>query len=201
MDARMEGTGMPAVDVTSLLAAASDGDPAALDRALPLIYDDLRRQAERLLRRERADHTLQPTALVHEAYLRLVDQTRVDWQSRGHFLAVAAIAMRRILVNHAKAKGRLKRGGGGRRVDLDQLVAITGATDPDLVALDEALTRLADIDARKVRVVEMRFFAGLSIEETAEALAIAPATVKRDWTMAKAWLLREMTSSNGRDDA
>jgi RNA polymerase sigma factor (TIGR02999 family) len=185
-------------DITRMLARASGGDTAVLDQLLPLVYDELHELAQRHLRHERPGHTLQTTALVHEVYLKLVDQTSARWQNRAHFFAVAAMAMRRILVNHAKASGRLKRGGRRPRVPLDDEVAIINRADLDLVALDEALERLSAIDPRKARLVELRFFGGLTIEETGEVLSIAPATVKRDWTFAKTWLLREVTKG---DDA
>ncbi|MCL4210298.1 MAG: sigma-70 family RNA polymerase sigma factor [Phycisphaerales bacterium] len=180
-------------DITTLLRQATAGDDHAFERLLPLVYDELRRLAASQLRRERKDHTLQPTALVNEAYLKLIDQTQIQWESRGHFLAIAATAMRRILVDHARGKSRIKRAAPGERVAfLDDLV-VRDESDTDLVALDEALTKLGAIDPRKVKVIEMRYFAGLTIEETAAALGIAPATVKRDWEFARLWLLREMT--------
>ncbi len=174
-------------EVTQLLHALQpDGDPSG--RLFELVYAELRLLASSHLRRERRDHTLQATALVHEAYLRLVDQRNVTWQNRSHFFAVAARMMRRILVNHARDRNRLKRGGGAARVPLEDDVAATGRADVDLEALDEALEKLAALDERKVRVVEMRYFAGMSIEETADALNVSPATVKREWTLARAWL-------------
>mgnify|MGYP003871718117 CR=1 FL=1 len=183
-------------DITQLLLRATDGEQRAVDVLLPAVYDELRQIADRCLRRERADHTLQTTALVHEAYLKLIDQRQVHWQNRAHFFAIAAQAMRRILVNHAKGVNRLKRGGNRDRVPLDDAVAFTPDQDIDLVALDEAMQRLAAFDPRKSKLVELRFFGGMSVEESAEVLGIAPATVKRDWNFAKAWLLREITKGD-----
>lgn len=182
-------------DVTKLLIAWSDGNKQALDLLMPIVFDELRRQASRYLRRERAGHTLQTTALVNEAYLRLVDQENVRWQNRAHFFGIAAQLMRRILVDHARAKHRAKRGGADLRVTLDEATAVARDREIDLVALDEALDRLAKIDLQQSRVVELRFFSGLNVEETAEVLRISPATVKRDWSVAKAWLHREISGS------
>ena len=180
-------------NVTELLLDWSAGDKAALDRILPIVYDELRKQAARYLQRERAGHTLQTTALINEAYIRLVDQKNVRWQNRAHFFGISAQLMRRILVDHARAKHRAKRGGSDIRVSLSDANLVVKETDLDIVAVDEALERLAQIDEQQSRVVELRFFAGLSVEETAEVLKISPATVKRDWSMAKAWLHRELT--------
>lgn len=180
--------------VTRLLADLQRGDRSALDELLPIVYDELRRLADSYLSRERPDHTLQPTALVHEAYLRLVDQREVNWQNRAQFFGLAAEMMRRILVNHARDRRAAKRGGGARRLSLDEAVSFFEQRDVELVALDEALNRLAALDPQQGRIVELRFFGGLSIEETAEVLAVSPATVKRDWRMAKAWLHRAMTA-------
>lgn len=182
-------------NVTELLIAWSDGNKQALDLLMPIVFDELRRQASGYLRRERAGHTLQTTALVNEAYLRLVDQNNVRWQNRAHFFGIAAQLMRRILVDHARAKHRAKRGGDDLRVTLDEATAVGGDRDVDLVALDEALDRLAKFDLQQSRVVELRFFSGLNVEETAEVLRISPATVKRDWSVAKAWLHREISGS------
>lgn len=179
-----------------LLGRAAGGERAAFDELLPAVYEELHSLAERYLRHERADHTLQTTALVHEAYLKMADQREAQWQNRAHFFAVAAMAMRRILVNHAKSAGRIKRGGGRERVPLDEAAVIAPEANVDLVALDEALVRLAAFDERKSRIVELRFFGGMSVEETAEVMSIAPATVKRDWTLAKAWLLRELSKGD-----
>ena len=185
---------VPAGDITELLERAETGDPAAVEQLAPLVYEELRALASRFLWRERADHTLQTTALVHEAYLRLVDQTRVNWKNRAHFLSVAATMMRRVLVNHARDRGRLKRGGDLNRVSLEGVVTVSEKEDPDLLALDAALTRLAELDPQKVRLVELRYFAGCSVEETAEIMKKSPATVKREWSLTKAWLLRELGS-------
>ena len=180
-------------NVTKLLIAWSDGNKQALDLLMPIVFDELRRQAAGYLRRERAGHTLQTTALVNEAYLRLVDQEHVRWQNRAHFFGIAAQLMRRILVDHARAKHRAKRGGADLRVTLDEATAVARDREVDLVSLDEALDRLAKIDPQQSRVVELRFFGGLNVEETAEVLRISPATVKRDWSVAKAWLYREIS--------
>jgi RNA polymerase sigma factor (TIGR02999 family) len=183
----------PRQNVTELLVGWGNGDKAALDQILPIVYDELRKQAARYLRRERAGHTLQTTALIHEAYIRLVDQRNVHWQNRAHFFGISAQLMRRILVDHARAKGRAKRGGSEIRVSLDDANLIAKGADLDIVALDEALERLAQIDEQQSKIVELRFFSGLTVEETAEVLKISPATVKRDWSMAKAWLHREIS--------
>jgi len=185
---------MPAEgNITELLVGYGRGDKEALDKLMPLVYDELRRQAARYLRREQAGHTLQTTALIHEAYVRLVDQRNVQWQNRAHFFGIAAQMMRRILVDHARTKKRVKRGGSDVRVSIaDANVAVKGQ-DLDVVALDEALDRLARIDEQQSRVVELRFFSGLTVEETGEVMGISPATVKRDWSMAKAWLHRELS--------
>jgi RNA polymerase sigma factor (TIGR02999 family) len=167
---------------------------------MPLIYDELRRQAQRYLQRERPDHTLQATALVHEAYLRLVDQKKVQWQNRAHFFGVAAQVMRRLLVDHARQQHAAKRGGVVPKLALDEALQVADARAADVVALDEALTALAALDPQHSRLVELRFFGGLTIEETAEVLGVSPATVKRDWSMAKAWLYRELRTG-GLDDA
>jgi RNA polymerase sigma factor (TIGR02999 family) len=183
-------------EITRLLQRATAGDRAAFDDLLPVVYDELRLMAQRHLRGERAGHTLQSTALVHEVYLKLVDQKRTQWKNRGQFFAIAAQAMRRILVNHAKALGRVKRGGDASRIPLDEGVAVAPEPDVDLVALDEAMLRLEVIDPRKSRLVELRFFAGMTNEEAAVVLDVAPATVKRDWQFTKAWLMRELRSSS-----
>jgi RNA polymerase sigma factor (TIGR02999 family) len=180
-------------EVTQLLQQWSDGRQEALDQLLSEIYAELRRLASSYLRRERRDHTLQPTALVHEAFLKLVDQRAVRWQNRAHFFGIAAQAMRRILVDHARAHVADKRGAGGQRVSLDEARLVGATADIDVLALDEALTRLAALDFQQSRVVELRFFGGLTMEETAEVLHISPATVGRDWTVAKAWLFAELS--------
>ena len=180
-------------NVTQLLIGWSKGDKEALDQLVPLVYDELRRQAARYLRRERVGHTLQTTALIHEAYLRLIDQKNVHWQNRAHFFGIAAQLMRRILVDHARTRKRAKRGGSDVRVSFSEANLKTRGQDLDIVALDEALDRLAEIDEQQSKIVELRFFSGLTVEETAEVLSISAATVKRDWSMAKAWLHREIS--------
>ena len=180
-------------NVTQLLSAWNNGDKEALDKLVPIVYDELRRQAARYLRRERPGHTLQTTALIHEAYLRLIDQKSVQWQNRAQFFGIAAQMMRRILVDHARTKHRAKRGGSDIRVSLTNATSVTKDPDLDLVELDEALNRLAEIDPQQSKIVELRFFSGLNVEETAAALQISPATVKRDWKVAKAWLYREIS--------
>lgn len=182
-------------NVTQLLIGWANGDKEALDALIPLVYDELRRQASRYLRHERAGHTLQTTALIHEAYVRLVDQRNVQWQNRAHFFGIAAQLMRRILVDHARTKKRAKRGGSDIKVSLTQANAITQSEDLDVVALDESLARLAEFDEQQSRIVELRYFSGLTIEETAQVLGISTATVKRDWNMARAWLHRELSGS------
>ena len=179
--------------VTELLHAWHGGDLAARDRLVPLVYDDLHRLARGHLARERGGHTLQPTALIHEAYLRLMGHQGLDWQGRTHFFALAATTMRRILVSHARKHRSAKRGRGGVSVTLCEDHAVAEARDVDLLALDAALTKLETIDARQCRVVELRYFGGLTIEETAAELGISPATVKLDWSLARAWLFRELS--------
>jgi len=181
-------------EVSTLLLAWTEGDQGALDRLTPIVYKELRRLAGRYMRNERKGHTLQATALVHEAYTRLVDYRRMQWQGRAHFFAVAAQLMRRILVEHARRHG-VKRGAGFRHISLDEapMVGPHCAGDPDLLALDDAMNDLAGLDPRKAQVVEMRYFGGLSVEETAEVLKVSPITVKRDWRMARTWLFRELT--------
>lgn len=180
------------IDVTLLLKEVSRGNREALAELIPTVYDELRRLAAYYLQRERSDHTLQATALVHEAYLRLVDQRKVDWKNRNHFFGVAAHLMRRVLLMHAREHRAEKRGGSSQKISLDETAILSPAQADDLVLLDELLNRLATLDPQQERVVEMRFFAGLSVEETAELMEISTATVKRDWAMAKAWLAREM---------
>jgi len=175
-------------EVTQLLKKAQNGDRESLDELLPLIYDELRRVAASQLQKERSDHTLQATALVHEAYLRLLEQREVDWQNRAHFFSIAAEMMRRILVNYAVQRNAQKRGDGAARLSLDEAVSFSDEKDFDLVALDDALKQLAEYDETQARIVELRFFGGLTIEETAEVLQISDSTVKREWRMAKAWL-------------
>jgi RNA polymerase sigma factor (TIGR02999 family) len=178
-------------DISGILRAWSDGDQSALDRLTPIVYDELHRLARRYMRHERPGHSLQTSALVNEAYLRLVDYERMEWQNRAHFFAVSAQLMRRILVDHAR-RHNLKRGGGVEHVALEEAAVVGGGQGPDLVALDDAMNVLAQIDPRKVQVVEMRFFGGLSVEETAEVLRVSTITVKRDWSAARAWLYREL---------
>ncbi|HEX6133138.1 MAG TPA: sigma-70 family RNA polymerase sigma factor [Longimicrobiales bacterium] len=187
---------MPAEgEITRMLGELNGGGRDALDGLFPLVYEELHRLAHRQLRTERSDHTLGPTALVHEAYLKLSGLDRIEWQNRAHFMAVAAQAMRRVLINYAEARSTQKRGGTWAKLSLDDVIVIADERVGDLLALDQALTRLAEIDARQARVVECRFFAGMSIDETADALGVAPATVKRDWTCARAWLNRELDAS------
>jgi len=178
--------------VTQLLVEVGRGDQSALDELFPLVYRELRRLADSYLRNERPDHTLQATALVHEAYLRLVDQTSISWQNRAHFFSVAAQVMRHILVDHARSHQRAKRGSGARKLSLDEAISFFKEKDINLVALDEALTELAKLDPQQSRIVELRFFGGLTIEEIAEVLKISPATVSREWALAKIWLHREL---------
>jgi RNA polymerase sigma factor (TIGR02999 family) len=184
--------------VTALLQAWSAGDRTALDQLVPLVHAELRRLARRYMRRERAGHTLQTTALIHEAYIRLVDARGVSWQNRAHFFGISARIMRRVLVDFARERGYRKRGGGDHRVPLDEALLVADASDEDLVALDDALNALADVDTRKSRAIELRFFGGLSIEEAAVVLEVSPETVKRDCRLAKAWLLRWLTEHETR---
>ena len=178
--------------VTELLRAWGDGDDAALEQLTPLVEGELRRLARAYMRRERRDHTLQATALVNEAFLRLTDARRVRWQDRAHFLGISARLMRRVLVDHARARGYRKRGGGAQHVTLDEGLVLSPEPAVDVLALDRALEALAAVDVRKSRVIELRFFGGLSVEETAEVLHVSADTVKRDWRLAKLWLLREL---------
>lgn len=180
-------------EITDQLIAWSNGDAAALDKLIPVVYQELRRMADQYLRREDLSHSLQPTALVHEAYLRLIDQTKVEWQNRAHFFGVAAQMMRRILIDHAKTKHRLKRGGTAIKVSLDENVNISQERAAELIALDDALQELAQMDERKSRIVELRYFGGLSVDETAQVLGISDKTVMRDWNLAKAWLYQQLT--------
>jgi RNA polymerase sigma factor (TIGR02999 family) len=183
-----------APEITRMLLECSNGKREAWDNLLPLVYDELHRQASRYLRRERQGHTLQTTALINEAYLRLIDQRNVNWESRTHFFAIAAQAMRRILVDYARTTHRKKRGGSDIKVPLEEaLLVAADETQVDLIALDEALNKLAERDKQQARVVELRYFSGLSLDETAEAMHISRATVASDWSMAKVWLYRELT--------
>ncbi len=183
--------------VTQLLKSWRGGEPGALERLTPLVYSELRRLARRQMARERPDHTLQATALVHEAYVRLVDARKVDWQDRGHFFALSAQMMRRILVDAARARRYQKREGEVHKVPLEEGMMASPQPGPELMALDDALKSLALLDPRKGQVVEMRFFGGLSVEETAEALQISTRTVMREWSLAQAWLFRELSKTSG----
>jgi RNA polymerase sigma factor (TIGR02999 family) len=185
-------------EITQLLLAWGEGDQAAMEQLMPLVYDELRRLAKSYMRRERGAQTLQTTALIHEAYLRLIDQQAVQWRNRAHFFAIAATLMRRILVDHVRARQFQKRGGGAQRITFDEALEVSDERAAEVVALDEALTALAEFDKRKSRMVELRFFGGLSIEETAEVLGVSPGTVMRDWTLAKTWLQREI-NKRGQD--
>jgi RNA polymerase sigma factor (TIGR02999 family) len=181
--------------VTQLLVSWGNGDQQSLESLIPLVYDELRRQARRYLRRERPDHTLQSSALVHEVYVRLIDQRQANWHNRSQFFGVAAQLMRRILVDHARSRGAVKRGAGVTKLAIAEEVAAIEMQNVDLIALDTSLTKLEQVDPQQCRIVELRFFSGLSIEDTADALGISPATVKRDWAMVKAWLYREISGS------
>ncbi len=186
--------GSPPQELSSLLRAWSGGDESALDKLMPLVYEELHRLAHHFMSREHAGHnTLQTTALVNEAYLRLIDADQVHWQDRAHFYAISAKLMRRILVDFARTRGYQKRGGNVRKVTLDEAVYLSPEPDEDLVRLDDALNALSEIDPRKAKVVELRYFGGLSVEETAEVLKVSTITVIRDWNMAKLWLLKELT--------
>jgi RNA polymerase sigma factor (TIGR02999 family) len=181
-------------DVTALLIRWGEGDQSAIDRLMPVVYDELRRIAGRHFRRERPGNTLQPTALVNEVYLRLVDQRGVSWQSRAHFFGIAARLMRQVLVDRARSRQAAKRGGADYRLDLTDISDVPDKSRPlDLLALDQALERLASFDPQQGRIVELKFFGGLSIEETAEVMTTSPATVKREWALAKSWLFRELS--------
>jgi RNA polymerase sigma factor (TIGR02999 family) len=185
-------TAASALDVTKLLRDWTGGDRSALDRLLPVVYEELRRTAAAYMHRERAGHTLQATALINEAYLRVIDINRIEWRDRTHFFALCAQMMRRVLVDHARSRIYLKRGRGVRPVTLDESIVVGGPT-AELIALDDALNALALRDERKARVVELRFFGGLSVEETATVLNVSPQTVSRDWSLSKTWLAREMS--------
>jgi RNA polymerase sigma factor, sigma-70 family/RNA polymerase sigma factor, TIGR02999 family len=181
-------------EVSRLLAGWGGGDAAALDELIPLVYDELKRLAHYLMRRERPDHTLQATALVDEAYIRLADQKHGQWKNRAQFFSIAAQFMRRILVDHARSHFRAKRGGGAHKVALDEVAVLSPERGADVIALDAALERLAAIDPRKSAIVELRYFGGLSVEEAAETMGVSPITIKRDWLVAKAWLRREISN-------
>jgi RNA polymerase sigma-70 factor (ECF subfamily) len=184
-------------DVTALLGQLVKGDDDAASKLIPIVYDELRRLAAGYMRRERKEHTLQPTALVHEAYVKLIEQRAVDWQGRAHFFGIAAQIMRRILIDHARGHLRDKRGGGMIPVPLDEALVFSPERSSELVRLDASLERLAKLDPRQSRIVELRFFGGLNVEQTAELLGISAKTVKRDWSMAKAWLHGDMKTSHG----
>jgi RNA polymerase sigma factor (TIGR02999 family) len=181
-------------EVTRWLIAGTGGDAHALESLLPLVYDELHRQAVRFFRRERADHTLQPTALVNEVYLRLINQNEVTWQNRAQFFGIAAQMMRRILVSHARGREAKKRGGAAQHITLQEDLAAAPQRDLNLLALDDALTRLESVDPDKSRMVELRFFSGMSVEETADVMGVSPRTIDRQWQTAKAWLHREISS-------
>jgi RNA polymerase sigma factor (TIGR02999 family) len=187
------------MEITQLLLAWGRGEQAALDRLTPLVYNELRRLAHRYMGRERPGHTLQTSALVNEVYLRLVDSSHVSWQNRVHFFAVSAQLMRRILVDFARRRNNLKRGGDARQVSLDQALLVSHENGTDLVALDDALKALALLDARQSQVVELRFFGGLSVDETAEVLHVSEGTVRRDWSLARVWLHRELNKEDDDD--
>ena len=186
---------IPANDLTQLLVSWSEGNKDALDKLVPLVYAELRRIARRYMGRESPGHTLQTSALINEAYVKLVDRRNVQWQNRAHFFAVSAQVMRHILIDHARSRHYAKRGAGARKISLDETAVLSDQRAADLVALDDALNALAQIDPRKSRIIELRFFGGLSIEETAEIMKIAPVTVTREWRAARAWLRREMSSN------
>jgi len=196
--AQLRSVGMPDSphQVTELLLDWSNGNQRALDELMPLVDRELQRLAHHYMRREKPGHTLQTTALVNEVYLKLVDQKRVHWKNRAHFFALSSQLMRRILVDHARKRKYAKRGGDARRISFDEALPVSRERGADLVALDDALDRLSAIDARKSKVVEMRFFGGLSVEETAEALKVSPLTVKRDWKMARAWLYNTISNDS-----
>jgi RNA polymerase sigma-70 factor (ECF subfamily) len=184
-------------EVTQLLVAWGDGDQSALDQLMPLVYDELHKLAHRYMAQERPEHTLQTSALVNEAYVRLIDQRSVVWQNRAQFFGIAATSMRRILVSYARSRKRVKRGAGAFQISLDETAILSNERASEMVALDEALENLTAVDQRKSQVVELRFFGGLSIDETAEVLKVSPGTVMRDWTLAKAWLRREVSRDAG----
>ena len=186
-------------EVSQLLRAWSNGEPTAADRLMPLVYEELRRMARRQMRGQRAGHTLQTTALIHEAYLRLVNESDVGWQNRAHFFGVAAKAMRHILVDHARSRQAAKRGGGARHVTLDE-AAVASAEPAELVALDDALQSLAAFDQRKSQIVEFKYFGGLTVEEIAHVLRVSPETVARDWRLARGWLLRELSKTSATEE-
>jgi len=183
------------IEVTQLLVAWSNGDQGARDQLMPVVYHELHRLAHQYMKRESPAHTLQTSALVNEAFLKLVDQRDVQWQSRAHFFGIAAQMMRRVLVDYARQRHYAKRGGGAAQVSLDEALIVSDERSAEVVALDEALLQLATFDSRQAHIIELRFFGGLSIEETAEVLSVSPGTVMRDWTLAKAWLRRELLNN------
>lgn len=189
--------GSSSADVTTLLSRLAEGDRSVVPRLMPLVYDELRRLARSYMQQERRDHTLQPTALVHEAYLRLIEQRETTWKNRAHFFGVAAQLMRRILVDHARSHLRSKRGGELEKVSLDEAFVFSTDRSAELVELDGALNRLENLDARQCKVVELRFFGGLTVDEAAEALRISPRTVEREWNFARAWLYLELHGEHG----
>jgi RNA polymerase sigma factor (TIGR02999 family) len=189
-----------AQEITNLLLAWGKGEEEAFEKLMPLVYQELRKLARSYLNRQRPGHTLQTTALVNEAYLRLIDSSRVQWQNRAHFFAISANLMRRILVDFARSRGNLKRGGGAQRISLDQALEISVDRSAELVALDDALKTLATMNSRQSRIVELRYFGGLSEEEVAEALKVSPRTVRRDWSLARAWLYRELSKTTASGD-
>src|SRR5215510_6110323 len=188
----------PSMEVTQLLLAWSEGDQSAFNQLTPLVYEELRRLAHELMRRENPGHTLQTTALINEAYLRLADLKRVRWRNRAQFFGIAAQLMRRILVDYARSRHYQKRGGAARQVSLDEAKTVAKGRDAEFIALDDALEGLAEIDPRKSRIVELRYFGGLSVKETAEVLHISPRTVLREWNLARAWLHRELSQGNSK---
>jgi RNA polymerase sigma-70 factor, ECF subfamily len=190
---------MEPADVTALLGELTKGNPEAGPKLIPLVYSELRRMAAAYMRRERTGHTLQATALVHEAYLKLLGQRSVNWQNRAHFFGIAAQVMRRILIDHARSHVRDKRGGGREAVPLDEALVFSPERSKDFLVLDSALERLAEFDPRQAKIVELRFFGGLTVEETAEVLSVSPKTVKRDWSVAKAWLHGELRAAYGNE--
>lgn len=190
----MEDNASPSPQVTQLLVAWGEGDQVARDQLMSLVYEELHRLAHRYMKRESPGHTLQTSALVNEAFVRLVDQKNVRWQNRAHFFGIAAQMMRRILVDYARSRNYAKRGGGAAQISLDEALIVSDERSAEVVNVHEALERLAEFDARKSQIVELRFFGGLSIDETAEVLSVSPGTVMRDWTLAKAWLRREISS-------
>ncbi|MGA2534957.1 MAG: sigma-70 family RNA polymerase sigma factor [Terracidiphilus sp.] len=186
-------------EVTLLLSALTHGDEGAASKLMPVVYNELRRLAGSYMRRERSDHTLQATALVHEAYIKLIDQRSVNWQSRAHFFGVSAQLMRRILIDHARGHTREKRGGDQKKVSLEDVVLFAERQADELLAVDDSLNALAKIDPRQARVVELRFFGGLSVEEAADVLGVSPKTIKREWSVAKAWLAADLKQRHGID--